>query len=136
MQRIFPVVVGIIKEGDRVYLQLRKKPGHPTDGFWEFPGGNIEFGEKPEQAVIREIKEETNFEVEIVKMLPKIFTNVWSLPDGKVQILLLAYICRVVNGEHKHEESKASDGQFMNVEEIEYDKCLPLVKEMIELSKN
>lgn len=134
MQKIFPVVVGIIKEGEKIYLQMRKKPGHPTDGFWELPGGNIEFGEAPEDALIREVKEETNFDIVIEKLLPQIFSNVWMVADGKIQVLLIAYVCRVGNGEHQHEEMKASDGQFMELHKIDYAKCLPLMKEMIELA--
>jgi 8-oxo-dGTP diphosphatase len=58
-----PVVgVGaIILDGDRILLEKRKN--EPSKGKWSVPGGLVELGESVEQAVIREVKEETGLEV-------------------------------------------------------------------------
>jgi 8-oxo-dGTP diphosphatase len=59
-----PVVgVGaVILDGDRILLEKRKN--EPSKGKWSVPGGLVELGESMEQAVIREVKEETGLEVD------------------------------------------------------------------------
>lgn len=52
-----PVVAGILLDGGR-FLAVQRPEGKPLAGFWEFPGGKIENGETPEQALIRELTEE------------------------------------------------------------------------------
>jgi 8-oxo-dGTP diphosphatase len=61
---------------------------------WEFPGGKIELNETPEHCLLREIKEELNIEVEIVKALPE---NVHIYPS--ISIKLMPFICKHVRGE-------------------------------------
>ena len=50
------VVAAVIREGDRIFATQRGY-GEQKDG-WEFPGGKIEAGETPQQALVREIREE------------------------------------------------------------------------------
>jgi 8-oxo-dGTP diphosphatase len=61
---------------------------------WEFPGGKIEPGETAEDCLIREIKEELNIEIQIIKALPP---NVHSYP--KITIELIPFICTPVGDE-------------------------------------
>ncbi|SMP42156.1 8-oxo-dGTP diphosphatase MutT [Desulfonatronum lacustre] len=51
------VVAGIVWHGDR-YLAVRRPEGKHMAGYWEFPGGKIEAGETPDQALARELREE------------------------------------------------------------------------------
>jgi len=51
------VAAAVVRRGDRVLLTQRP-PGGPLGGLWEFPGGKLEPGESPHDAVIREIQEE------------------------------------------------------------------------------
>ena len=60
-------VGGLILHHDKVLLLLRKKA--PEAGFWSLPGGRVEFMERVEDAVVRELKEELGVEVQIASLL-------------------------------------------------------------------
>lgn len=62
------VVTGMLRYGDRYFMQKRLDTG-VWGKLWEFPGGRIEPGEQPEQAIVREFSEETGFAVNIVDNL-------------------------------------------------------------------
>jgi 8-oxo-dGTP diphosphatase len=59
------VVAGIIRKGDRILIARRAEGDGPEGGKWEFPGGKIEKGELPEDALAREIKEELDLEIRV-----------------------------------------------------------------------
>lgn len=71
-RRLYPEkpIVGVgalIQDGER-YL-LIKRAAEPDAGFWSIPGGLVEVGEKVEDAAVREAKEETGLDVEVVELL-------------------------------------------------------------------
>ncbi len=66
---------------------------HRTDhDLWNLPGGTVEPGETPADTVIREVKEETGFEVEIVKLI-----GVYS--KEKKNDLVFSFACKIISGE-------------------------------------
>jgi len=62
----YKIAVGIIWKGDKILVSKRKAKGL-LGGLWEFPGGKIEKGEKPEHCVKREVKEEIGIDVEPIE---------------------------------------------------------------------
>lgn len=60
----------IFNEKGEVFLSKRGQEVRNEKGTWEFPGGGVEFGEKLVDAIKREIKEEYNMEIEIIKQFP------------------------------------------------------------------
>ena len=84
-------------QAGRVLLQQRS-----DNGFWNLPGGGLELGESVAQACVREVREETNLEVEIVRLIgvysaPEITTM--SYPDGRIiQYITSLFECRVTGG--------------------------------------
>ena len=70
------VVAAIIRKGDRIFATQRGY-GDFKD-WWEFPGGKIEPGETPEEALVREIREELDTEISIDKFL---YTVEWDYPQ-------------------------------------------------------
>ena len=59
-----PVVTALMKRGSKVLLGQRPE-GQNLGGYWEFPGGKLEPGERPEDALKRELKEELGIDAEI-----------------------------------------------------------------------
>lgn len=57
---------GIIKYNDKILI-LRKAVNTPGEGSWDLPGGRIEDGENPKDALIREVKEETTLDIKNIK---------------------------------------------------------------------
>jgi 8-oxo-dGTP diphosphatase len=88
------VAAALVDRDGRVLLQQRP-PGRQMAGLWEFPGGKIEPGERPEAALIRELREELGIETEEACIAPATFA---SAPLGERHLLLLLYICRKWQG--------------------------------------
>ncbi len=59
-----PVVAGFLKKNQKVLIGQRPE-NNSLAGFWEFPGGKIELGESPEEALARELKEELGIDASI-----------------------------------------------------------------------
>lgn len=88
---LLPVVAAALVDVDgRVLLQQRPE-GKSLAGLWEFPGGKIEAGETPEDALIRELEEELAIVVPHACFSPAVFA---SAPLGDRHLLLLLYITR------------------------------------------
>jgi len=58
-------VVGAVLVRDGTVLAARRGPGRSMAGYWEFPGGKIEPGESPREALVRELREELRCEVSV-----------------------------------------------------------------------
>ncbi|KRQ86106.1 CTP pyrophosphohydrolase [Caloramator mitchellensis] len=81
------VTAAIIIEDDKVLIAKRKDGN--IKGKWEFPGGKVEKGESYEDCLIREIKEELNIEIEIIKHYQ---TNIHTYDNGVIK--LIAFIAK------------------------------------------
>lgn len=92
---VVPIVCAALIDGDNRILLQRRPPGKAMAGLWEFPGGKIAFGESPEAALCRELKEELDLEVATTGLSPLAFA---SHRYEKFHILLLLYVCRVWSG--------------------------------------
>jgi 8-oxo-dGTP diphosphatase len=95
------VSLALINDADEILLSKRPKNKHLA-GFWEFPGGKVETGEVPEIALIREIKEELDININNKCIAPLSFSE---FDYKEFQLLLLLYVCRKWEGEPKSMES-------------------------------
>ncbi|MCK4248026.1 MAG: NUDIX hydrolase [Methanomicrobia archaeon] len=78
----------VILEKDRIYLIKRKND--PFKDFWALPGGFVEYGERVEEAALREAKEETGMDIKINKLIG-VFSDPRRDPRGHtVSIVYLA----------------------------------------------
>ena len=71
---------------------IAKRPeGRPLAGLWEFPGGKVEAGEEPEEALVRELHEELGIDIAKRDLAPLIFAS-HAYPD--FHLLMPVYLCR------------------------------------------
>lgn len=77
-----PSCHALIRQGDQILLVQRKRP--PFAGYWSLPGGSVELGESVEEALIREVREETGLEVGVSRLLGYA-DGIQHDPDGRVQ---------------------------------------------------
>ena len=96
------VVAAIICKDNRIFATQR---GYGEfRGQWEFPGGKVEPGETPEEALIREIKEELDIEISVGKY---IHTVEYDYPT--FHLSMLCFICKILSGSlvlKEHEEAR------------------------------
>ena len=90
------VVAAALVDGDGRILLQQRLPGRSMAGLWEFPGGKAEAGERPEAALIRELKEELGIDTDEACLAPAAFA---SADNAGRHMLLLLYICRKWRGE-------------------------------------
>ena len=89
---IVDVVGAVVRDGDRV-LMAQRPEGKAQTGLWEFPGGKVEPGETPEEALARECREELLLEIEA----PRVITSViHRYPAMTIRLMLVE--CRARPG--------------------------------------
>ena len=90
MKLVLVAACALIDPDGRVLLAERPA-GRPMAGLWEFPGGKVEKGERPEQTLVRELKEELGITVEEACFAPLTFAS-HAYPD--FHLLMPLYVCR------------------------------------------
>lgn len=73
--RLLLVAAAVLLDGDGRVLLAQRPQGKSLAGLWEFPGGKIEAGERPEDALVRELKEELGIEVAVSNLVPTSFAS-------------------------------------------------------------
>jgi 8-oxo-dGTP diphosphatase len=87
---VLVAAVALIDADGRVLI-ARRPVGKPMAGLWEFPGGKVEAGERPEVALIRELKEELDIDVTEACLAPLTFA---SHAYENFHLLMPLYACR------------------------------------------
>lgn len=129
-------VIGIIEDREgRILLQKRVEPTIPeADGKWEFPGGAIEYGESPEDALVRECMEETGCEIMVKRLLPMIQSPIWETTAGEERhVLVVCFVAEYVSGTPTRGDEKVSEIRWFGKEEIAGLDTLKGIKEFLEL---
>ena len=99
---VLVVAVALIDADGRVLIAQRPE-GKQLAGLWEFPGGKVDPGERPEQALIRELNEELGIDVNEACLAPFVFA---SHAYDSFHLLMPLYLCRRWDGfvtAHEHE---------------------------------
>ncbi|MEX2262901.1 MAG: NUDIX hydrolase [Bryobacteraceae bacterium] len=84
---------------DRDQVLLVQRAGKPLEGWWSLPGGVVETGERLEEGIRREVREETGLEIAVVALV-EIFERI--IPDAQgvaeYHYVLMDYLCRPLGG--------------------------------------
>jgi 8-oxo-dGTP diphosphatase len=90
-------------DSDGRVLLTRRPPGKPMEGLWEFPGGKMESGERPEDTLIRELREELGIAVKEDCLAPLTFA---SHAYEEFHLLMPLYVCRRWEGSVEAREAQ------------------------------
>ena len=121
--KVVKVVAAIIAEKGRIFATQRGY-GEFKDG-WEFPGGKIEEGETPQQALVREIQEELDTEVEVGDLLG---TVEYDYPT--FHLSMQCFLCRIKSGRLNLKEHEAA--RWLAEDELDRVDWLPADIEVLE----
>ena len=102
-RQIVLVAACVLLDRDGRVLLAKRPKGRPLAGLWEFPGGKVERGERPEDALIRELCEELGIAIEGQDLTPLTFAS-HTYPD--FHLLMPVYLCRCWQG-----KTTAHEGQ-------------------------
>ena len=118
--------------GQQVLLSMRRAPGVPgLHGKWELPGGKIEFGETPEQTIVREIREELGIQVAPRRLLPYLHTNLWEYEHVTQHVVLACYECETLQEVFPE---AGEDVRWFYINQINFASTLPGTKEFVSLA--
>ena len=120
------VVAAIIINNGKVFATQRGY-GEFKDG-WEFPGGKIEIGETPEQALVREIQEELDTQINVKE---KIDTVEYDYPN--FHLSMDCFMCNIIKGDLILKEHEAA--KWLSKDELYSVDWLPADKDLIEKIK-
>ncbi|MCP1556987.1 UNVERIFIED_ORG: 8-oxo-dGTP diphosphatase [Methylobacterium sp. SuP10 SLI 274] len=102
--KLLLVVAAALVDTDGRVLMAQRPEGKALAGLWEFPGGKVESGERPEETLIRELAEELGITVKEPCLAPLSFAS-HAYPD--FHLLMPLYICRRWEGLPQSREAQA-----------------------------
>lgn len=117
------VVAAIIRKGDKIFATQRGY-GEWQD-WWEFPGGKMEVGETPEEALVREIREELSAEINVGELLT---TVEYDYPA--FHLTMHCFLCTLVGDALHLNEHEAA--RWLTKDELDTVKWLPADEEVVE----
>ena len=131
--RTVVVVAAVIDDGAGKYLVCRRRPEKQAGGKWEFPGGKLETGENEPEALVREIREELDVEIKVLRLFDRSQTAT-SIKGEPVTIELACYAAELVGdapvSSTDHDQLRwVAEGEMSALDWAEPD--LPAVKRIL-----
>lgn len=137
------VSAAVIVEKGQILLAKRYDPHNPDfHGRWELSGGIVEMGESLESNLVREIQEELNYKVEVIKKLNYIHVSHRVGKDFFYQVYLVPFVCKVLEKNGSFNDSEVMDIKLIDPDDyvnynylsdnrIMMNKIIPEIKEII-----
>lgn len=122
--KMIQVVAAVIRKDDMIFTTARGYGAYK--GWWEFPGGKIEAGETPQEALVREIREELTAEISVGELIK---TIEYDYPD--FHLSMDCFWATVRSGKLELKEAEAA--RWLSVEELDEVKWLPADLELIDV---
>lgn len=114
---VVPVAL-IIKNG-KLLMTKRNDPHRPDyHNKWEFPGGSMEVGESFEENIIREVSEESGYDVEMVERINHIAVETQTSASFTYQVYLVPFVCKIIGGDGKFSDSETLDAQWFDLDDV------------------
>lgn len=108
---VAPATRALVKKGSKFLILTKSSKEDVTPNTYDLPGGRFEFGENPEEAIVREVKEETGLDVKVVKLI----NATAPIVKEKLQLFVATFLCKHISGELKlsseHESAKWMSAQ-------------------------
>ena len=132
---ITPFVIAIIKKGNKYLLTKRydldQEDPSEFRGKWQLPGGGVNFGERVEEAVKREVKEEVALDVDVISLVPYVINSIRKNWHGIGTVLC----CRLNDVKQAIKLNEEADKyRWFSSAEIQRLNTLPGVKEVIKIA--
>jgi mutator protein MutT len=137
-QKQITIAVAVItnKKGEILLAKRNQPKTAEIHGKWEFVGGGIDFGEDPIFALKREVKEEIGVEIEVVRLLPKIISDIQKFDNGDdLQVLVLSYECKIISGNPTSTDAEIGEVKFFSLDEIKNLDAFKNIYETVKLLK-
>lgn len=107
--------VAIVEFADRRILLIKRRTV-PFKGYWALPGGRVETGESVEEAVVREVKEETGLDIEIIRKIGEYREK--GFKDGvEYDYTPACFLTKPIGGEIRTQESEIEQIKLVKLEE-------------------
>lgn len=131
--RRFVTVLGVLVKNKQMLLLKRKDPRPDFNGLWEFPGGGLEAGESEEQALHREVFEESGFTIKILYEFPHLYRAVRPAVGrfSGFEVFLKVYICKPTRGVLKLSPSESTDWRWCGLQEARGVRTFDLNKKIL-----
>lgn len=111
-QNPIPAVGAILLQNDEILLVKRKYK--PRAGYWSLPAGFVEYSESIQHALLREIKEETNLDIEI----GNVFEVFNAFDDSRYHVVVILYYAKIKGGKLKAGDDAMEVGYFQLHDEL------------------
>ena len=121
------VVAAIIKKEDKIFITRRASADFAD--MWEFPGGKIEKLESREEALIREIKEELELDIDVLEFLITI-----DYDYSNFHLTMHCFICEISGG--KLNLNAHNDSKWITLDELDEPEWVPADILVVEAIKN